>query len=112
MRTNYVLLYVSNFYFSILKVPIDGRMKQIEVGGNGDVYAVDSDEKLYVREGVSSSSLYGSGWKFLRGASSVTTGWTGQYLLDNGKVYRSSGKIRKLRFWEGLLDMFDVLPLV
>ena len=75
---------------------IDGNMTQIEVGGNGDVYAVDAEEKLYQREGVSSSNLYGTEWKFLRdGVSSVTTGWTGQYLLDDEIVYRFSGKIEK-----------------
>ncbi len=69
-------------------------MSQIEVGANGDVYAVGSEGKLYVRESVSSSNLYGTGWKFLRKeGSSITTGLTGQYLVDDEIVYRSSGKI-------------------
>lgn len=70
-------------------------MKQIEVGGDGDVYAVDSEGKLYQREGVSSSNLYGTEWKFMREeVLSITTGWTGQYLLDaDENVYRFSGKI-------------------
>lgn len=67
-------------------------MKQVEISGEADVYAVDSEDKLYVREDVSSSNLYGKGWKLLREASYVTTGWTGQYLLDEeGKVFRLTG---------------------
>ena len=78
-----------------VKVPIDGSMKQIEVGGDGDVYAVDSEGKLYKREGVSSSNLYGTEWKFMREeVLSIATGWTGQYLLAaDENVYRFSGKI-------------------
>lgn len=73
------------------KVRIDGRMTQIEVGAKGDVYGVSPDGKAYIRDGVNSSSPYGSGWTHLRTASSITTGWTGQYLLEDGKVYRLSG---------------------
>ena len=72
---------------------IEGRMTQLEVGDNGDVYAVDISGKLYYREGVSSTNLYGTEWKLLREASSVTTGWSGQYLLHDGRVYRSSGNV-------------------
>ena len=70
-------------------------MNQIEVGVASDVYAVDSEGKLYQRGDVSSTNLYGSGWKLLREeVSTITTGWTGQYLLDaDERVYRYSGKI-------------------
>jgi hypothetical protein len=73
-------------------VSIDGRMKQIEVGGVGDVYAINSDGNLHVRLEVSAANVFGTEWKLLREASYVTTGWTGQYLLVDGVLYQSSGK--------------------
>ena len=75
---------------------IDGQMKQIEVGAISDVHAINSNGNLYVRLGVSAVNVFGTEWKLLREASSVTTGWTKQFLLDHGMVYQSSG--RKLYF--------------
>jgi hypothetical protein len=74
-------------------ISIDGRMKQVEVGAIGDVYAINSHGNLHMRLGVSAQNVFGTSWKLLRGASYVTTGWTGQYLVDNGVVYQSSGRM-------------------
>ena len=73
-------------------VAVDGKMKQVEVGEIEDVYAINNNGNLYVRLGVTKINIFGSEWKFLRQASYVTSGWTGQYVLVDNMVYESSGK--------------------
>ena len=73
-------------------ISIDGLMKQIEVGAIGQVYAIDPSGNLHMRLEVSAQNVFGTKWKLLRKASYVTTGWTGQYLIDDDMVYQSSGR--------------------
>lgn len=72
-------------------VAVDGRMKQVDVGVLADVYAINKHGNLYVRLGVTKTNAFGTEWKFLRQASYVTSGWTGQYVLVDNVVYESSG---------------------
>ena len=74
---------------------VSGRLRQIEVGADGNVCGVDHQDRMYHRIGVKSTNVLGTAWMvMLHSVSHVTTGVNGQYVVVDGSVYRSPGKYK------------------
>ncbi|WP_395239548.1 tectonin domain-containing protein, partial [Salmonella sp. s54412] len=69
-------------------VPGTLKLKQIEVGANGDVCGVTKNGVMYHRMGVSAAKVLGTMcMQMYTGVSHATTGVNGKYLLAKGTTY-------------------------
>lgn len=76
---------------------VDGSLRQIEAGPNGEVWGVNANDELFTRIGVTQGSPTGFAWKRIGGRSfvSVTVGQNALYAIDVGNTVYSGTMLRQ-----------------